>query len=106
QLARLAPLAALSAERLAQLAETAVVERGVRASDPVRERTRPGQSLFLLQGELLLAFKGGGTQVLVGGTGESTQPLNRQPQPLARSKAITDVELVALDDELLDVLAT
>jgi len=106
QLGQLAPLAGVSAERLAQLAETAAIERAARASDPVRTRGRPGQSLFLLQGELLLSFEGGGTEVLVGGTPEAAQPLNRRAQALARSKAITDVDLLALDDELLDVVAT
>jgi rhodanese-related sulfurtransferase len=106
QLAQLGPLAGVSAARLAQLAEGAVTERAPRASDPVRARAEAGQSLFLLQGELLLAFQGGGTEVLVGGTSEAALPLNRRPQLLARSKAITDVELLALDDELLDVVAT
>jgi rhodanese-related sulfurtransferase len=106
QLAQLAPLAGVSAERLAQLAERALTERAPRSSDPVRTCAGAGQSLFLLQGELLLAFQGGGTEVLVGGTPEAAQPLNRRPQPLARSKAITDVEVLALDDELLDVVAT
>jgi len=106
QLGQLAPLAGVSAERLAQLAETAAIERAARASDPVRTRGRPGQSLFLLQGELLLSFEGGGTEVLVGGTPEAAQPLNRRAQALARSRAITDVDLLALDDELLDVVAT
>jgi len=106
QLAQLAPLAGVSAERLAQLAESAVIERSPRASDPLRARARAGQSLFLLQGELLLAFQGGGTEVLVGGTPEAAQPLNGRPRPLARSKAITEVELLGLDDELLDVVAT
>jgi rhodanese-related sulfurtransferase len=106
ELALLAPLAGLSAERLAQLAETALVERAPRASDPWRARDSAGQSLFLLHGELLLAFEGGGTQVIVGGTDDAALPLNRPRQRLARTKAITDVDLVALDDELLDVLAT
>jgi rhodanese-related sulfurtransferase len=106
QLARLAPLVGLSVERLAELAGTAVLERAARATDPVRERTQTGKLLFLLRGELLLAFKGGGTQVIVGGTEESAQALNRQPQPLARTKAITEVDLVAIDGELVDVLAT
>src|SRR5207237_6804680 len=64
-----------------------------------------GRSLFLLQGELLLAFEGGGTLVVVGGTGEGCQALNRRRQPVMRAKAITDVDLLALDDELLDTLA-
>ena len=59
ELGALAPLAGLSADRLAELAELAVVERAPRGSDPLRGR-EPGRSVFLLQGELLLYFEGGG----------------------------------------------
>ena len=44
---------------------------------------RRAQSIFLLQGELLLAFEGGGTLVVVGGSEETRQALNRQKQRLA-----------------------
>jgi CRP-like cAMP-binding protein len=106
QLALLAPLAGLSAGRLAELAQVAVVERAQRGSDPLKDRLEGPQSVFLLAGELLLAFEGGGTLVVVGGSEETHQALNRQKQALARSKAITDVDLVALDDDVLDILAT
>ena len=105
QLAALAPLAGVSRQRLAELAELAVIEHAPRATDPLkgREATRP---VFLLKGELLLAFEGGGTLVVVGGTGEGCRPLNRGRPLLERAKAISDLELLALDDDLLDVLAT
>jgi rhodanese-related sulfurtransferase len=106
QLAMFAALAGLSAERLAELAQVAVVERAPRGSDPLKDRLEGPQSVFLLAGELLLAFEGGGTLVVVGGSEEARQALNRQGQRLARAKAITDVDLVALDDEVLDILAT
>lgn len=106
QLAALAPLAGLSRERLAELAEVALVERASRGSDPLKEYLQGAQSVFLLQGELLLAFQGGGTLVVVGGSDETRQALNRRKERLARSKAITDVDLLMLDDELLDILAT
>jgi CRP-like cAMP-binding protein len=106
QLAALAPLAGFSAERLAELAQVAVVERARRGSDPLQERLEGPQSVFLLAGELLLAFEGGGTLVVVGGSDEARQALNRQSDRPARSKAITDVDLVMLDDEVLDILAT
>jgi rhodanese-related sulfurtransferase len=105
QLAALAPLAGLSRERLAELAELALIERSPRGSDPLRAAA-PGRALFLLQGELLLGYEGGGTLVVVGATGEGCHALNRGPRPVVRSKAITDVELLALDDELFDMLAT
>jgi rhodanese-related sulfurtransferase len=106
QLAALAPLAGLSAERLAELAQVAVVERAPRGSDPLKERFAAQQSVFLIEGELLLAFEAGGTLVVVGGSDEARLALNRQSQRIARTKAITDVDLVAFDDEVLDILAT
>ena len=106
QLATLAPLAGLSQERLAELAEVAVVERAPRGSDPIKERAAKPQSLFLLQGEMLLAYEGGGTLVVVGGTADTRQALNRQSRALSRTKAITDVDLLAVDDDVLDILAT
>ena len=105
QLSRLAPLAGLSGDRLAQLAEVAVLERAARGSDPLAGR-RETQSLFLLQGELLLRYHGGGSLVVVGGWEDARHPLNGQKPRALGAKAITDVELLALDDEALDILAT
>ena len=106
QLSRLAPLAGLSPERLAELAGMAVHERARRGSDPLKERLELSQSIFLLEGELLLAFEGGGSMVLVGGAEETRQAINRHREPIVRSKAITDVDLIVVDDEVLDILAT
>jgi CRP-like cAMP-binding protein len=104
QLAVLEPLAGLSPERLAELAEVVVVERVKRGTDPLKGRMT--QSIFILQGEILLAYDGGGTLVIVGGSDESRQALNRQARGLSRSKAITDLDLLAIDDEVLDILST
>lgn len=106
QLARLAPLAGLSAERLAELAQVAVIERAPRGSDPVKGRLGGAQSVFLLQGELLVAFQEGGTLVLVGGSDETRQALNRRTPAPSRTRAITDVDLLWMDDEVLDILST
>lgn len=105
ELAALAPLAGLSPARLGELSELARLERVPRGGDPLQNQ-KPASSLFLLQGELLLAFQGGGTLVLVGGTGDGCFALNRQRQPVQRARAITDVEILSLEDELLDTLAT
>jgi rhodanese-related sulfurtransferase len=104
ELGALAPLAGLLPNRLAELAELSRVERAPRGSDPLRGRPAGG-SVFLLQGELLIAFQGGGTLVVVGGTGDGCYALNRQRQAVLRAKAITDVDLLTLDDDLLDTLA-
>jgi CRP-like cAMP-binding protein len=106
QLSTLAPLAGLSRERLAELAEVAQIERAARGADPLAERLQGGQLVFLLAGEMLLYFEGGGTLVVVGGSDETRQALNRRKERVARAKAITDVDLLVVDDELLDILAT
>src|SRR5262245_32271888 len=106
QLSTLTPLAGMSKERLAELAQVAVVERAARGSDPLKGRLAAAQSIFLLSGELLIAYEGGGTMVLVGGSEDTFQALNRQKSKVGRSKAITDVDLLAIDDEVLDILAT
>jgi CRP-like cAMP-binding protein len=106
QLATLTPLAGLSQERLVELAQVAVVERASRGSDPLKDRMKSAQSVFLLQGELLLAYEEGGTLVVVGGSEETRQALNRQKRSISRTKAITDVDLLAVDDDVLDILAT
>jgi CRP-like cAMP-binding protein len=105
QLALLAPLAGLSHERLQELADGLVLERARRGSDPMKDWPAR-RSAFLLQGELLLVFEEGGTLVLVGGSPDAAQALNRRRERLGRTKAITDVDLLAIDDEALDILST
>ncbi|MFY9317067.1 MAG: hypothetical protein WAO95_16110, partial [Burkholderiales bacterium] len=84
QLAALAPLGALPVERLRELAEVATLERAARGSDPLAAYKGAARSVFLLRGEVLLMFEGGGTLVVVGGTGDGRLPLNRRPTPVAR----------------------
>jgi rhodanese-related sulfurtransferase len=95
----------LSAQRLAEFAEVALFEHAARGADPLTGRP-PGHSVFLLSGEVLLGFQGGGTLVVVGGSGETRQALNRRRERIARARAITDIDLLVVDDDLLDILAT
>ena len=106
QLSVLAPLGALSAERLRELADVAVVESAARGSDPLAAHISAAHSVFLLRGEMLLVFEGGGTLVVVGGMGDGRHPLNRRAVKVARSRAISDVELLIVEDEALDILVT
>ena len=106
QLSVLHPLSALSPGRLSELAEVATVEYAARGSDPLAAHKGARTSVFLLRGEILLMFEGGGTLVVVGGSGDGRLPLNRRATPIARARAIIDLELLALDDEALDLLVT
>ena len=82
-------------ERLRELAEVAVVERAARGSDPLAAHKGAAQSVFLLRGEVLLMFEGGGTLVVVGGTGDGRHAAEPARDARRARAAITDVELLA-----------
>ena len=105
QLATLLPLGALSAQRLSELAEVTVVERVPRGGDPLAGKSA-SQLVFVLRGEALLLYDGGGTLVVVGGTGEGRYPLNRRSVALARAKAISDLEVLTVDADVMDIIVT
>jgi rhodanese-related sulfurtransferase len=101
----LEPVAALSAQRLAELAELCYVERVSKTLDPFRVKGIAGQLVFLLKGELALILGNGSSEVVVGGTPEARHPVGRKT-PFASAKAITDVELLRIDEDLLDIMLT
>ena len=105
-LAGLAPLAGLSAERLGELAALIAVERVTRGSNVLAVPPPQRRSLFVISGEMLLVFQGGGGLVVVGGGEEASVAINRRTPVVVRTRAITDVELVVLDDEVLDLVVT
>jgi len=61
--------------------------------------------VFLLQGELLLAFEGGGTLVVVGGSGEGCHAVNRAASRCAQQSDHRR-RPARPDDDMLDTLAT
>jgi rhodanese-related sulfurtransferase len=105
-LAGLAPLAGLSDKRLEELAALVAVERVARGANVLAVQPPERRSLYVISGEMLLAFQGGGSLVVVGGGEEASVPINRRKPAVVRTRAITDVEQVALDDEVLDILVT
>ncbi len=104
-LRELQPIGALSAARLDELAKVCYVERVGRQLDPFRVQPLKGKTVYLLSGELALAQDDGGAHVLVGGSEEARFPIGRRI-PFVSARAITDVELVRFDDELIDIMAT
>ena len=103
---RLEPIRSLSTTRLCELAVLCTTETASRGSDPFRERGMRGQSVYLLSGELKLAFGDDSSSVFVGGCEASLWPLAKRPPAVRDAKAITDVELVRIDDDMLDILMT
>src|SRR5882672_4586940 len=102
----LEPIASLSEARLRELAGLCHMESVSKDCDPFRERGIAGQTVYLVRGELALVYSDGSSTVLSGGSDQARTPLGRRGAMFASAKAITDVELVRIDDELLDVMAT
>jgi rhodanese-related sulfurtransferase len=105
-LKRLEPICSLSEERLRELADLCYIESVSKTLDPFRMRSIAGQSVYLVRGEMSLSYPGGGSVVLIGGSEEARHPLGRRGPMFFSAKTLTDVELVRIDDDLLDIMVT
>lgn len=106
RLQALEPLAALSAERLQELAGCCRIETVPHGADPFRLQGLAGQVVYLLSGELRLSRADGTVDVIVGGCDAALRPLPESLAEAARACAITEVELLRIDAHLLDVMLT
>lgn len=105
-LKRLEPLGALSADSLREIARMCYAEKISRNLDPFRLKGMKGQSVYLVKGELKVDFPDSSTEILVGGTEAAIRPLDKHKPAITGAKAITDVELIRIDEELLDIMLT
>jgi rhodanese-related sulfurtransferase len=104
-LKHLDPLSSLSDMRLQELADLCFIESVGRNRDPFRLRSIAGQSVYLVRGELALAYSQGISEVIVGSSVEARYPLGKR-RVFISAKAVTDVQLIRIDDDLLDVMLT
>src|SRR5437667_9397937 len=102
----LEPVASLPEARLHELVRLFHEETACKNSNPCLVRWIAGQAVYLLRGELVLTYPDGSSKVLVGGSERSRYPLGRRGEVFTSVKAITDIELMRIDDDLLDVMAT
>lgn len=105
-LKRLEPLDALSADSLRELSRMCYVEKVSRNLDPFRLKGMHGQAVYLVKGELKVDYPDASSEILVGGTGAAVQPLDKRKPAITGAKAITDVELIRIDEEVLDIMLT
>ncbi len=99
------PIASLSDPRLGELAELCVVESAGRGVDPFHQRPIAGQSVYVVRGELALVYGPARSELVVGGSAEARRPLGKRAAFIS-AKAVTELELVRIDDDLLDILLT
>ncbi|MCX7175044.1 MAG: cyclic nucleotide-binding domain-containing protein [Proteobacteria bacterium] len=102
----LQPLAQLDTDRLRELVATSHRDCMARGSVPFDILDRNGRLTYLIKGELMLQFADTSTAVIVGGCEDAQRPLGRWGTQPISAKAITDIELICFDAEMLDIMLT
>lgn len=105
-LRRLEPLGALSPDSLREISRMCYAEKISRNLDPFRLQGMQGQAVYLVKGELKIDYPDSSSEILVGGTEAAVRPLDKRKPAFTGAKAITDVELIRIDEELLDIMLT
>lgn len=105
-LGRLNPIGGLSSKRLDELAAFCQTEHYSLGADPFRTVPPQGQLIYLVDGELKIVLPDGSMRLLVGGCDNANWPIGYKTVLPVSSKAITDVSLLRLDFDLLDLMMT
>lgn len=105
-LGHLQPLMLLGDEGLRTLLPRCRVHIFARGTDPFRTEKWDGQVVYLVRGQLLTRMADGNSRVLVGGHDIATAPVASGGKAPTESKAITEIELLSLDEDPLDIVVT
>jgi rhodanese-related sulfurtransferase len=103
----LEPIAALSPGRVDELAAMCMVETVSQGLNPFRMNVvQSEQLLYLLKGELKLIYTDGQSDVLHGGSDVTRHPVISDKAPLKEAVAMTDIQILRIDADLLDIMLT
>ena len=105
-LSRLEPIRGLSRGRMDELATLCRVDSCPMGSDPLKLLGVAGHFIYLISGELKVVLHDGSMRVLVGGCDAANWPIGYKTVLPQSSKAITDVEILRMDFDLLDIMMT
>ncbi|MBS1158578.1 MAG: rhodanese-like protein,cyclic nucleotide-binding protein [Proteobacteria bacterium] len=104
-LERLEPIRELSPRRLVEMVDLCKVESHALGSDPIRDISRL-EFVYLLAGELKIVLPDGSSRLLVGGCDIANWPIGYKTVVPVSSKAVTDVVLLRVEFDILDVMMT
>lgn len=105
-LEHLEPIARLSAGRKKELAALCFIEKVNQDVDPMRMNlAKATQALYLIKGDLCLSYDDDRKTKLSGGSEVARHPVNADAKIIG-SIAITDIEIIRIDKDLLDIMMT
>jgi len=105
-LGNLAPISKLSSARLEELAEVAIIERVSKDLDPTRMSEQGMEALYLIKGDLGIRYENGKKLILRGGSPAAKHPIDSERLRIKDTIAITPIEVVRIDLDLLDIMLT
>ena len=107
QISHLEPINLLSVDRQQEIARLCIVEKVSKDIDPFRMNIMQNQqSLYLLKGELEVFFVDNTSIRLKGGTRPACYPVGGSRKKLTAAKALSEIDIVRIDSELMDIMMT
>lgn len=105
-LAALEPIASFNPTRLRELLDYCHLETVARGQDPFKLHGLAGESVYLVKGDLELKYQDGNQMVISANSEWAKHPLGKRQPDILEAIALTDIQLLRIDDELLDMMVT
>ncbi|MEW6313300.1 MAG: cyclic nucleotide-binding domain-containing protein [Pseudomonadota bacterium] len=101
-LARFEPFSSMAEKTVRQLAAVGVTVRAHPGADPFADNDFSHHLVYLIRGGLRLAYGDSEAEVVVAGSEQARYPLGRDRPGLLATRAMDDVELARMDEELVE----
>ncbi len=105
-LVKFSPISQLSPSRQDELVEVCILEKVSKDLDPTRLSILNVEALYLLNGDLGIRYENGKKVILRGGTEAAKHPVDSERLKIKDTIAITPIEIVRIDLDLLDIMLT
>lgn len=104
---QLEPVSTLSPGRQKELADLCFIEKVSKNINPFRMNVvKSAQAMYLLKGDLGLRFRDGSKKILRGESDAAKHPIDSERLALQDAIALTEIEIVRIDLDLLDIMMT
>ncbi len=105
-LTRFEPLRMMAMEHLVELSSMSNIEPVAIGTDVLHIRRDGAKCVYLLKGDLRLAYQDGSEELLSAGTSPACHAIGSDRKPLIFATAISDVEVISVDSDMVDMVMT
>jgi rhodanese-related sulfurtransferase len=105
-LAGLEPISSFGPARLRELLDYSHIQTVAEGSDPFKVHGLQGQSVYLVRGEIELSYQDGNRVVISAQSEWAKHPLGKRQPDIVAARALSESQLLRIDDELLDRMVT